>query len=248
MILNYSANAPKQWKSALIKWFLTRADRLCSNETLYQNEVEHLRSLFYNNGYPYWFFDAELSKYQRHSTTEDLTNSYVGDGDSVDKKETNKRVWCKIPYIGRPSLQFGKRIKALFNGVIDNVKVVYTTTKVKDYFSNKDITPKPFLSQVVYQFTCLRDAGIKYVGFTNRKIIHRTHEHLRTGTTAIGDHISNCSTCANGASFDNFTILKKCRNLTDSKIFEALLIKKTCPKLNINLKKPGATWTLKVFN
>ena len=99
----------------------------------------------------------------------------------------------------------------------------------------------------MYEYTCLRDADIKYVGFTNRKITHRAHEHLRTGTTAISDHIANCNACANGASLDNFKILKKCRNVYDSKIFEALIIKKNTPTLNKALVKPGATWTLGVF-
>ena len=261
VILHYSSTAPKAWKSALIKWFITRADRLCSHETLYQKEVEQLRTMFYNNGYPLWFFEKELSKYRRDKVVNnnDVIQTPNTDGVSIsgtatdksggaNEKMTENRIWCKIPYVGRPSLHFGKRIKALFRGIMDNIKIVYTTAKVRDYFSNKDITPKPFLSQVVYQFTCLRDADTKYVGFTNRKLQHRAHEHLRTGTTAIGDHISSCNECANGASLDNFNILKKCRNATDSKIFEALLIKKINPSLNISLKKPGATWTLKVFH
>ena len=90
-----------------------------------------------------------------------------------------------------------------------NLKVVFTTAKVKDYFVNKDTTPKPFLSQVVYQFTCQRDADTKYVGFTNRKLKQRVHEHLRTGTTAIGDHLTICDVCGNNASINDFVILKK---------------------------------------
>ena len=100
---------------------------------------------------------------------------------------------------------------------------------------------------MVYEFSCLRDAEIKYVDYTNRNMLHRAHEHLRTGTTAISEHISNCNECANGASIDNFKILKKCRNQNDSRILDALLIKKNAPILNKALVKPGFTWTLKVF-
>ena len=251
-ILNYSSNAPKQWKSALIKWFITRADRLCSDESLYQNELNHLRNQFYDNGYPHWFFDKEVDKYKQKIVDATIGDAVVvkdndGDGEREDKT-TDQQIWCKISYIGKPSLDFQKKLKALFKGVLNNFKVVFTTAKVKDYFVNKDVTPKPFLSQVVYQFTCLRDADTKYVGFTSRKLKQRAHEHLRTGTTAVGDHIANCKVCANGASIDEFKILKKCKNATDCKIFEALIIKRTRPKLNINLIKPGATWTLKVFN
>ena len=231
---------------------LTRADRLCSSESLFQKEVNHLRQTFYENGYPYWFFDQQFRKYQRHQElpTEEIpptAGSDNADGNS-DKESRSERIWCKVPYIGRPSLLFGKRIKNLFRDIITNIRVVYTTSKVKDYFNNKDVTPKSFLSKVVYEFTCLHDADIKYVGFTNRKIAQRAQEHLRTGTTAISDHIANCNACANNANLDNFKILKKCRNNNDSKIFEALIIKKNTPVLNKALIKPGFTWTLQVFN
>ena len=248
VILNYSSNAPRQWKSALFKWFLARAERLCSDESLRQEEWTHLRNQFHANGYPDWFLDKELDKYKQHkvdTATSEMDVDQRKDGDGGSVKE--RRIWCKIPFVGRPSLQFRKRVMSLFKGVLSDPKVVFTTSKVKDYFVNKDTTPKPFLSQVVYQFTCLRDADTKYVGFTNRKLKQRVHEHLRTGTTAIGDHLTKCDVCCNNASMDDFVILKKCQNATDARIFEALMIKKTKPKLNINLIKPGATWTLKVF-
>ena len=87
-------------------------------------------------------------------------------------------------------------------------------------------------------FTCLRDSSIKYIGLTNRTIKTRAHEHLRTGTTAISDHLTICKDCENGATIDNFEILKHCRNEHDTRIFEALMIKKKNPSLNVSLKKP----------
>ncbi|MEC8568433.1 MAG: hypothetical protein VXY56_09165, partial [Pseudomonadota bacterium] len=207
VIMNYSSNAPKQWKSALIKWFLARADRLCSDESLLQEEWNHLRNQFYANGYPNWFFDKELEKYKQlrmDVVASEMEKVQRNDGDG---EKDERRVWCKIPYTGKPSLEFRKKLLALFKSVLNKPKVVFTTSKVKDYFINKDATPKPFLSQVVYQFTCLRDADTKYVGFTNRKLRQRVHEHLRTGTTAIGDHLNTCDVCVNNASIISIILL-----------------------------------------
>ena len=277
VILNYSSMAPREWKSALIKWFLKRADRICTNDKLFYDEVNHLRQMFHNNGYPEWFFEQEYGKFTRNGncmkneakkqseTCEEENNKLnqrnvlednngkKNDGEKFDEKKRpeeqqhEKRIWLKVPYIGRPSLLFRKRIKNLFEGVCDNLKVVFSTTKVHDYFVTKDRTPKPLLSNVVYQFTCLRDSSIQYIGFTNRSLKVRAHEHLRTGTTAISDHLTVCTKCENGATLESFKILKQCRNDQDTRIFEALLIKKINPVLNLSLKKPGWTWTLKVF-
>ena len=105
-----------------------------------------------------------------------------------------------------------------------------------------------FLSKVVYQFQCPGDPEIKYVGFTNRTISERVREHTRPGT-AVFDHISTCTACQDeGITIKNFRILKKCRYKTDTAIHEALIIKKFRPVLNHNLKKPGWTWCLQLFN
>ena len=151
--------------------------------------------------------------------------------------------------IGKRSTMFGKGIQRLLCNVLDNeVVVVYTSNKVKDHFVIKDKTPKPTLSKVVYQFQCPGDPEIKYVGFTNRTISERVREHTRPGT-AVFDHISTCTACQDeGITIKNFRILKKCRYKTDTAIHEALIIKKFRPVLNHNLKKPGWTWCLQLFN
>ena len=158
-------------------------------------------------------------------------------------------MYVEVPYIGKSSVLFGKRIKKIVNEVVDcEIRVVYTTNKVRDTFVIKDRTPKPALSKVVYQFECPRDSDTKYVGFTNRTLRERVNEHLRPGT-AVFDHISACEDCQKyGITINNFKILKQCRSKMDTAIQEALLIKKLNPVLNHNLKKPGKTWTLQLFN
>ncbi len=49
-------------------------------------------------------------------------------------------------------------------------------------------------------------------------------------------------------TFKDFEILKQCRSKFDAEIHEALLVKKFRPKINTQLFKGGAGFTLKVFS
>ena len=58
--LNFKAVWSLKWKSNLISCMLNCAKNICYNCLLFQNEAEKLRSMFFNNGYPNYFFDAIL--------------------------------------------------------------------------------------------------------------------------------------------------------------------------------------------
>ena len=48
-------------------------------------------------------------------------------------------------------------------------------------------------------------------------------------------------------NLDSFDVLKNCKSDLESKIFEAIYIKKEMPKLNKNLFNSGSLYTLKVY-
>ena len=79
----------------------------------------------------------------------------------------------------------------------------------------------------------------------------RVNEHVAlsgSSKSEIKTHIKNCPVCHN-KMFDsnNFEVLKKCSNAYDTKISEALLIRKFRPKLNKQLLTKGTSYVLKVF-
>ena len=96
-----------------------------------------------------------------------------------------------IPYIGLPLVIFIRKLKRLLKDYycID-VKVVFSSFKVKNYFSLKCHTPMPLMANVVYQFTCLRDANSTYIGKTIRHLATRVKEHA-TSSSAIKEHLSS---------------------------------------------------------
>ena len=53
------------------------------------------------------------------------------------------------------------------------IRTVYQTDKVGNYFVLKDKTPQTILPKVVYQFICPSDSETKYIGYTNRSLGER---------------------------------------------------------------------------
>ena len=83
---------------------------------------------------------------------------------------------------------------------------------------------------------------------TTRHIDTRVKEHLHSKNTqsALHDHIKDCKTCLETEyDLNNFQILRQCKY--ETKIQEALLIKKHNPKLNAQLYGGGSSILLNVF-
>ena len=256
VVMNNDSMAPTKWKTALAKWFIHRAERLCSNKMLFEKEVSHLKDIFRKNGYPDCFFEKVLHEHlaKERDKDEETTDREQGNDDQTRTKKNEQDLaspiaTLKIPYIGKPSIQYARKLKTTLSGVItERLRVVYTTTKVKDHFQLKDALEKPLLSNVVYSFKCLGDPGIQYIGYTNRSLKERASEHLRGGTR-ISDHIAQCKACnSTKVTHEHFTVLKKCRSKWDTAVYEAIYIKRFNPVLNKQLVKPGYTHHLQIFN
>ena len=218
-----------------------------TNERL-EEEVAKLREVFVGNGYPPKFFDQIKQKFldkTSNEATKIQDNSKTKD--NTDKKQN--RLYLKVPFVGKISTIFARRIKSLLQPKDHDIRVVYETTKVRNSFQLKDPIPKPLLTRVVYQFICRGDPDIKYIGHTTRTLKERVNEHLRGGT-AVSDHIGQCQACQNlGVTINDFHVIKTCWYKWDTSVMEALFIKTKHPVLNRHLIKPGGKqFTLKLFD
>ena len=109
-----------------------------------------------------------------------------------------------IPYIGLPSVIFGRKLKRLLkDDYCIDVKVVFSSFKVINYFFLKCHTPMLLMANVVYQFTCFRDANSTYIAKTIRHLITRVREHT-TSPSAIKEHLLSCTTCKDNYSCNSF--------------------------------------------
>ena len=105
---------------------------------------------------------------------------------------------------------FAKRLSAIIKTQFSIKTLVYFTTgKTGTYFNLKSKTPSALMSNVVYQFECSHDVNLSYIGMTNRHILNRAEEHLRS-KTAVKQHIDSCANCKiTNLSVNSFQIIKK---------------------------------------
>ena len=107
-------------------------------------------------------------------------------------------------------------------------------------------TPKALKSNVVYQYTCSCHVNNSYIGKTKRHLITRVMEH-RADKSAIGQHLSRCSSCRNSFGIDQFKIISNGRTDVECKIKEALNIKSINPTQNQNLFQHGSSFLINIF-
>ena len=58
LYLHWNSFTPVSWKRGTLKSLISRAYMVCSNETLLEKELKHLKHVFHKiNGYPWWVID-----------------------------------------------------------------------------------------------------------------------------------------------------------------------------------------------
>ena len=245
VFMNFTAIVPTKWKFGLILGALHTAKTVCSTDSSFWKEVSKLRRMFFLNNYPKFFFDNALKKFLDKQNQNNLNTSI--------ESSDNSGITFSIPFIGEASHKFSKHIVSLIKTTY-NIEVlpVFTSSKVGDFFSLKCKTPFPYSSNVVYKFSCLRDADCSYIGQTKRHLVTRVNEHLSLQRpqpqSEIKSHIYRCNACQQvKLDSSNFEILKHCQNNYNTRIAEALVIKQCRPKLNKQLMTKGTSYLLKVF-
>ena len=97
-------------KSELIRCFLHRAKLICVDEKDLQTEIVRLRKTFWNNGYSKAFFDKILDDFFKGKSEQQKTDN-----------EAILPIIIKVPYIGKPSILFAKRLKNLLRTKLNTV-------------------------------------------------------------------------------------------------------------------------------
>jgi len=217
--------------------FLNRAYIICNNWSLFHDEFSRLSLIFSNNGYPKSVFDTCVQKF--------LDKKY-SNGQTSDNTKDEQLVNFSIPYIGHASLVYKKKLVKVFKSIGIEIRVVFKSFKVKNYFSLKEVTPMNLKSNVVYQFFGSCDKSISYIGKTKRHFFIRFMEHRRGGS-AISSHSQECQHCQD-FSLHNFRILNSGKSDFETRIKEALYIKYSWSVLNNQLINKGSEFFLNILN
>ena len=149
-----------------------------------------------------------------------------------------KTRYFKLPFIGRYSRIAELKLRQLLKRFCEadlNIKLVFTSFKIKNMFSFKDRTPDALKSMVVYQFIC---AGCNscYIGETSRHFSTRIKEHTVSDKNShIFKHFSQFPSCKGMYTPSCFRILDSANSSIDLKLKEAFYISKNKPDLNKQL-------------
>ena len=149
---------------------ISRAYMVCSNETLLEKELNHLKCVFLKiNGYPWWVIDQVRTSNQE-SISKNKSSEYYSD---TSEQPDEKMHFLILPYAGPKGNTIIKTMSNSLKGfLLDNVKtrVTYTVQKLGAKFQIKDKTK--FNTSTVL-LTCNED----YSGETGKGSIERSADH-----------------------------------------------------------------------
>ena len=112
-----------------------------------------------------------------------------------------------------------------------SVRLIFSTSKIKDYFSTKDTVPECFKSRVVYEYRCAR-CNSCYVGRTHKHLTTRIREHLSSESSSIFKHLLENPQCKHSSPENDFKILDHASSQYELAVKEGLYINWLRPNLN----------------
>ena len=137
-------------------------------------------------------------------------------------------MYCfKLPYIGNLSHHIKNKLSKLCKHFCKenvNIKLVFTSLKIKNYFSYKNPVPNNLKYFLVYTFTCA-SCNSSYIGETFRHFKIRIEKHIKKNNKShVFKHLDSSSTSFHSYNPLNFKIIDKANSKFDLKTKETLHI------------------------
>ena len=229
---HYSTSAPQSTKDSLIRSLTRRAYDICSPQHL-QHELDHIRTVLLDNGYP-------LSRitHVMHRTKQSI------DLPASAPNQTDKHsVKVFIPYYPHVNKQISSILQR------HSVSSACTSNKnLRDLLSStKSRQPASQTSNVIYQIPC-KDCSATYCGQTSRPLHKRIAEHERYTRPAYSHStdLQQSSAIAQHAhasgheiDFSSAVILAKLQHQQQLDLIEHAAITILEPSLNRNHAAPS---------
>ena len=136
--LQWDSFCPVKYKVGLVRCLVNRAFRICSNAKL-NNELEFLKELFLNYGYPIGVANKFVSR-----------RAVIDDG----KVNAGQRVVFRLPYVGERHCDLERRVWSVVHRAFDDVNVVTVYNVRRAFTVMKDVLPTNLLSKIVCSLEC----------------------------------------------------------------------------------------------
>jgi hypothetical protein len=171
LITKWNSFVPKSYKYNAISSMVYRARKICSTYEALTAELDIIRDISLQNGYPIAFVESVIRRqFNMQFAPRAITPALPG----------TDIVVLRVPYYGKPSQIYGKRVTAAVakQYPLKKVRVVYdVTARIGKNFTTKDPITTELKSGVVYEATCPL-CNDKYIGKTCRHLKTRITEHL----------------------------------------------------------------------
>ena len=226
LMTNFRSFVPHEFKTRLVHTLVDRIFKINNYWKGFHEDVVKLCHYLSRNLFPRSFVERNVKKY--------LAKKISGN----DKEKNTPEIhFFKLPYIGEFSESAKIRIAKLYKRFCKpdkQIQLVFSVSKIRDYFSTKDQIPECFKSFVVYKFTCA-NCGIRYVGRTHKHYNTRVKEHFGSGSSSIYKHLNDPenNACKIKTTKENsFVIVDSAKTDYELAVKEGLYINWLKPALN----------------
>ena len=203
-LLNFKSFTSLSYKISFIKCLIDRSFKICNSWKSFHNDIENIKSNLIKNAYPPFLIDKVIKKYL----------DYKFSSNQNQLKDKSDVHYFKLPYIGNLSHHIKNKLSKLCKEFCKenfNIKLVFSSFKIKNYFSYKNPIPNNLKSFPVYKFTCAICSS-SYTGETCHHFKTRIKEHMkRNNNSHIFKHLHSTAAC-----FDSYNSL--CFKIIEFKI------------------------------
>ena len=229
LLTNFTSFTSFTYKIGLIRTLTDRAHKINTDAIKLANDLKFIAKVLQKNSFPMVLISKVMAEYG---------NNVRPPRDEVEGEEIIESRYFKLPYIGQYSVATKLKLKKLITQYCEKVEArfIFTSSKVGQYFSNKDKIPYELQSFVVYKFTC-SCCGATYIGETTKHLPTRIAQHLETDTSSsVYKHLHGNNRqsrrCKRTCNADCFVILDHAETSHQLKIKEGMYIARDSPQLN----------------
>ena len=211
--------------------------KICSNWNSFHNDIENVKSNIIKNAYLAVLIEKVIKK----------SLDYKFPNNQNQLKDKFDVHYFKLPYIRNLSHHIKNKISKLCKEFCKenfNIKLVFNSFKIKNYFVYKDPILNDLKSFLVYKFTCA-SCSSSYIGETCRHFKTRIEEHIKKDNKShIFKHLYSSETCFDSYNSLCFKMIDPANSKFDIKIKEALHISWRKPNLNAQQNHLALTLSL----
>ena len=217
---------------------IDRSFKIYNNWNSFHNDIENInKSNLIKNAYPPFLIDKVIKKYL----------DYKFSSSQNQLKDTPDVYYFKLPYIGNLSHHIKNKLSKPCKELCKenfNIKIVFNSFRIKNYFSYKDPILDDLKSFLVYKFRCPSCSFI-YISKTCRHFKTGIEEHIKKDDKShIFKHLHSAATCFDLYNSLCFKIIDKANSNFDLKIKEALHVNWRKPNVNAQQNHLALTLSL----